>query len=404
MRSAPRRRPTVLPAGVRRFLATEAAGGLVLVLAAALALLWANSPWRAGYASLWHTVVAFDVGPIRVRDDLHHAVDDGLMALFFFVVGLEIKRELVAGELRDLRVAALPCLAALGGMAVPALLYLAVNRGGPGTHGWGIPMATDIAFAVGVLALLGPRVPASLRLFLLSLAIVDDLGAILVIAVAYAGALDRAALGIALGGVAAGAVLRRAGVRWAPAYVALAVMTWFALDRSGIHPTLAGVAFALLVPARPGPDGAPSTAERVEQTFHPITSFVVVPLFALGNAGIGIEADVLRHPGAGTVAMGVLIGLVVGKTVGITGASWLAVRCGLAVLPAGSSWRQLVGVATLGGVGLTVSLLISGLAFDRPELEAAAALAVLTASLAASVIGIAILLPAPRRRPGATVG
>ena len=409
-----------LPKAVRHFLDTEAAGGVVLVLAAVVALAWANSPWHTAYEDLWDASASLRIGSVGFEDDLHHLVNDGLMALFFLVVGLEVKRELVAGDLRDPRVAALPALGALGGMVVPAGIYLAFNAGAEGSSGWGIPMATDIAFALGVLALLGPRIPSALKLFLLTLAIVDDIGAIVVIAVAYSDGVDLVALGVAAGAVAAAMACRRLRL-WTPViYVVLGVVCWLATYESGVHATLAGVAFGLLAPARPRAPGdvvrewagdlsdepsademrslttvateSVSVAERLQHTLHPVTSFLVVPVFALANAGIRVTGDELSAPGAEAVAVGVVAGLVVGKAVGVTAAAALAVRLRLAVLPDGVRWPQMLAVGALAGIGFTVSLFIGGLAFDDPTLDAAARLAVLAASVLASVLGAGLLI------------
>jgi len=408
-----------LPVPVRRFLHTEAAGGLALVAAVLIALVWANSPWHESYETLWHNVVTLRVGSLGVEEDLRHFVNDGLMTLFFLVVALEIKRELVVGDLRDRRVAALPAIAALGGMVVPAALYLVVNAGSTGSSGWGVPLATDIAFAVGVLALLGPRAPAALKLFLLTLAIVDDIGAIVVIAVAYTDRIDVTALVLAVAAVVAAALLRWARVWWMPAYALLGLACWLAAYDSGVHPTLAGVAFGLLAPARPRAPAevarqwaqdlsdeptagemremtvmaheTVSVAERLQNLLHPITSFVVVPIFALANAGVRVTGDALSAPGATAVAGGVAVGLLVGKTVGIAGASALAVRLRVARLPDGLTWRQVVGVGAVAGIGFTVSLFITGLAFDDAALQDAARLAVLATSVVAAAAGSAIL-------------
>ncbi len=413
-----------LPPVVHRFLHTEAAGGVVLVAVALVALVWANSPWRSTYENLWHATVTIRLGPLGVEEDLRHFVNDGLMALFFLVVGLEVKRELVTGDLRSPRAAALPGIAALGGMIVPALIYAAFNAGEPGAAGWGIPMATDIAFALGVLALLGERIPATLKLLLLTLAIVDDIGAILVIAIFYTDSIDLVALSVAVAAVVAAMALQRLRVWWNPLYVALGVGCWLATYESGLHATLAGVAFGLLTPARPLAPGevarrwafdlsddptagelrqmtaiareSVSVAERLEHLLHPITSFVVVPVFALANAGVRIGTDALDEPGALRVAIGIVAGLVVGKLAGIVAAVWLAVRSGLATLPAGVPWGQVAGVGSVAGIGFTVSLFIGGLAFPNPELEAAAKLAVLSASVAASLLGAGLLLASTR--------
>jgi NhaA family Na+:H+ antiporter len=428
-RSASARRSTParsLPTVVARFVRTEVSGGIALVVAAVVALVWANSPWQGSYESLWHSQVTLGVGVFRVEEDLRHFVNDGLMALFFFVVGLEIKREIVHGELADRRVAALPVFAAMGGMVLPALLYLVVAGGGAGGHGWGIPMATDIAFALGVLALLGSRVPSSLKLFLLTLAIVDDVGAIVVIAVFYSGTIDTAAVLAAGIGIVASVVLRRLRVDWSPIYVALAVAVWYATYRSGVHATIAGVALALttpthrLAPAETARRWAQdlsdeptagevhqmtiiaresvSPAEHLEELLHPATSFVVLPVFALANAGVEVRSGMLSGPGTTRVAVAVVVGLLVGKLLGILAGAWLGTRLQLAVLPPETRWAHLAGAAALGGIGFTVSLFITGLAFEQADLADAAKLAVLVASIVASVIGAGVLLAV--RSPG----
>jgi NhaA family Na+:H+ antiporter len=421
-----------LPAVVQRFIATEAAGGIVLVAAAAVALVWANSPWQRSYETLWHNPLVLQVGGLRVAEDLRHFVNDGLMALFFFVVALEIKREVVRGELADLRVAALPVFAAVGGMVVPACVYLLVTAGSGAGHGWGIPMATDIAFALGVLALLSRRLPGSLKMLLLTLAIVDDVGAIIVIALFYGGSLDGTALSIAGALLIAIALLRRVRVDWPPVYVALAVAAWYATYQSGVHATIAGVAVGLLTPAQPltpsdtvrrwaldlsdEPNASEmrqlmviaresvSPAEHLEVRLHPFTSFVVLPVFALANAGVVIHRDMLGTGGARALAAGVALGLVLGKFVGIIAGSWMATRLRLAVLPEGVEWSHMAGIAALGGIGFTVSLFISGLAFDDAQLADAAKLAILVASTAAAVIGTLVLRRAARSSPSTATG
>jgi NhaA family Na+:H+ antiporter len=410
---------------VHRFIETEAASGIVLVAAAGAALVWANSPWQHSYDTFWHNPIVLQLGGLRVAEDLRHLVNDGLMALFFFVVALEIKRELVRGELAELRVAALPVFAAIGGMVVPALLYLLVtaSSGGAG-HGWGIPMATDIAFALGVLALSSRRLPASLKVLLLTLAIVDDIGAIIVIAVFYGGTLEVTALAVAVGFVVAAAVLMRLRIDWPPLYLVFAVAAWYATYRSGVHATIAGVAFGLLTPARAlaptqtvrrwaldlsdEPNAAEvqqmmviaresvSPAEHLEVRLHPFTSFVVLPCFALANAGVVIHHDMLGTGSGRAVAAGVALGLVVGKIVGIMAGSWVATRLRLAELPEDVRWSHMVGIAVLGGIGFTVSLFISGLAFDDPRLVDAAKVAILLASTAAAVVGTVALRRAAR--------
>jgi len=414
-----------LPPAVTEFLRTEVAGGVVLLAAAAVALVWANSPWRAGYEALWPTELTLRVGDAVLREDLRAWVNDALMALFFFVAGLEIKRELVVGDLKDPRTAALPVFAALGGMLAPAAIYLVVAGGGPGSRGWGIPMATDIALAVGVVALLGRRVPSSLKLFLLTLAIADDIGAIVVIAVFYSSGIEGPALALAVGLLGTIVVLRRAGVTWAPIFGVLSIATWLAMFESGIHATIAGVALGLLTPVTPRfVEVAPhqwvgdvdavhpaaarrvaglarasvSDAERLEHVLHPWTSFVVVPLFALANAGVLLSGDAFDPAGAGTIALAVGVGLVVGKLVGVTSFTWLAVRLGLGALPTGVRWSQVVGIAGVAGVGFTVSLFVAGLAFEPGAgLEPAAKIGILAASATAAVVGSSILARLHRR-------
>jgi NhaA family Na+:H+ antiporter len=360
---------------LREFLATEQAGGVVLLLATIAALVWANSVWQHGYESLWST----DAAGLT----LHEWVNDALMAVFFLVAGLEIKRELVAGELREPRRAAVPALAALGGMVVPALLYVAVTRSGHDLDGWAIPMATDIAFALGVLALVGDRVPSSLRLFLLTLAIVDDLGAIAVIAVFYSEGIDGAALGGAIAVVVVLVLLTRAGVRQWWMLGPLAIALWALVHASGVHATIAGVAFGLLMPV--------DAIERLEGRLHPFTSFVVVPLFALANAGVHLTGDILRDASTSPITIGVVVGLVAGKVIGITGATWIASRAGLGGLPDDVEWRAFVGMSMVAGIGFTVSLFVTELAFGAGVLADRARIGVLAASAIAGTLGVLVL-------------
>jgi NhaA family Na+:H+ antiporter len=415
------------------FLHTEAAGGVVLVAATLAALIWANSPWDASYTALWDTRLVIGLGSHSLDLDLRSWVDDGLMALFFLVVGLEIKRELVEGELSDPRQAALPVVAAIGGMVVPALIYLAFNAGGDGAKGWGIPMATDIAMAVGVVSLLGRRVAPSLRLFLLALAIVDDIGAVLVIALVYTNDLDPASLAAAAGIVIVIAGLRAAGVRARVPYVMAGVALWLALHESGLNATLAGVVLGLMTPTRAARQPelidadaladvsslaaarqtatmareAVSEVEWLEHSLHPWTGFVVVPLFALANAGVVVSGETLRDAATSPIAAGVVIGLVVGKPLGITAFAWLAVRVRLARLPSGTTWGALASVGALAGIGFTVSILVAGLAFEDPALIDEAKLAILAASLLAALAGSALVLLSggrTRRRPPRRAG
>jgi Na+:H+ antiporter, NhaA family len=424
----------------RRFMAMEASGGVVMLLAAVVALAWANSPFADVYESLWETTFDLRLGDVvHVDLTLREWVNDAAMALFFFVVGMEIKRELVVGELRDRRAALLPAVAAVGGMVVPALLYLAFNAGGAGQGGWGIPMATDIAFAVGVVALLGRRVPVAAKLFLLTLAIVDDLGAIVVIAVFYTAGLSAGWLAVAAGAVVGAVLLRRGDIRSLVPYTVLGVVAWLALHEAGVHATLAGVAFGLLTPVwsfydparfgsraralvdeidRTFADGGidhdayerndarlrdlvrlstetSSPLERLEYRLAPWVSFVVVPVFALANAGVRLSGEMLSGALGNPVVLGVAVGLVVGKTVGIVSATWLACRLGVGRLPAGTTWRHLVGLATCAGIGFTVALFVAGLSFTDPALTDAAKLGILGGSLVAGVLAVVVLRSAP---------
>lgn len=425
---------------VRDFLRIEAAGSILLLLATLAALLWVNLPfdgWADGYDRFWHTPLAVEIGDWRLEETLQHWVNDALMTLFFFVVGLEIKYELVHGDLRDPRTAALPIIGAVGGMVVPALLYLAVAGGGPARDGWGIPMATDIAFAVGVLGVLGRRIPSAARLFLLTLAIVDDIGAIVVIAIFYTADLHLEWLAVALALVAAMAALRAARVWAIPVYVVLGVATWFAMLESGVHATLAGVAIGLLTPAVAlvRPEVASQYAadslrdheldaeelhrlrfllaesvpvvERLQNRLHPVSSYVVLPVFALANAGVALGDGALGDALGSTVALGIGAGLVLGKPFGIALACYVAIRLGVGRMPAGTSWPQLFGVGAVAGIGFTVSLFIAGLSFPgSPELTADAKVGILLASLVAAVVGVVLLLLSPRAEeaPGTTRG
>ena len=371
-----KRRLARVTAPIARFLAIEASGGLLLVAATVVALLWANSPWQAGYASFWDSDL-----------DLRHWVNDGLMAVFFFVVGLEIKRELVTGHLADRRAAALPAIAAVGGMAVPALLYAAFNAGGEGAAGWGIPMATDIAFAVGVLALLGDRVPQTLKVLLLALAIVDDIGAIAVIAVFYSDGVDLRWLGAAVAGLVLVRLLRRAP---APAIAAIGVAVWWFTYESGVHATIAGVALGVMLPV----------SQRLEDALHPWTSYVVVPVFALANAGVVLSSDLRGDAATSPITIGVAVGLVVGKVVGVAGATALATRAGIGRLPGEVGGRQVVGLGAVAGIGFTVSIFIAGLAFDDPAQIDEAKVGILVASALAAALGAVILRRRADTPPG----
>jgi NhaA family Na+:H+ antiporter len=401
---------------LRQFLATEIGSGLLLIGATVLALAWANSPWGGAYERLWATEAGVRVGDLGLVMDLRHWVDDGLMAVFFLVVGLEVTREVTVGELRDRRTVGVPVLAALGGMVLPALIFLAVNGGGPGARGWGIAMATDIAFVLGALALLGPRCPDQLRLFLLTVAIVDDIGAILVIAVFYSDDLSAVPLLAAVALVGGLVALRWIRVWRNPAYVVVGLALWLAVLESGVHATIAGVLIGLLVATRaPSPANEadpyaralaedPPTAEqarltrlaatatvspneRIQHSLHPYTSYLIVPLFALANAGVRLDAETLRTALRSPVTLGIVAALALGKSIGITGSTLLGLRLRLGVLPGSITRGQLTGGATLAGIGFTVALFITDLAFDDPALREQAVVGVLAGSLIAAALG-----------------
>lgn len=412
------------------FVATETASGVVLLAATIAALIWANSPWKDSYHDLWSAKLGLDLAFTEVEFDLQHFVNDGLMAVFFFVVGLEIKREVLHGELASPRRAALPAMAALGGMVAPALIYVGWNAGGTGQHGWGIPMATDIAFALGALALLGSRAPFQLKVFLLALAIVDDLGAIAVIAVFYSESISWVAVGWA---VALGVLIfamGRSGIRWVDLYVFMGAVFWLAVFQSGIHATIAGVALAVLTPAKAyyGPEAfdsamqgllanfrdavrrgdsdaaqsallqveelgrdSESPLDRLEHILHPWVSFGIVPVFALANAGVELSRTALSDAASSTVTAGVALGLVVGKPVGILLFSWLAIKLGLGEMPEGMRWGHVLGGGLVAGIGFTVSLFVTGLAFSDAQHLADAKLGILGASIVAGAAGLAYL-------------
>jgi NhaA family Na+:H+ antiporter len=421
-----------LLAPFREFASSSASSGILLIAAAIVALTWANSPWADRYDALWETPLAIGVGTLTISDTVRHWVNDGLMAIFFLVVGLEIKREVLVGELASVRRAALPIGAALGGAIVPALIFLAIAGSGEGARGWAVPMATDIAFALGVLALVGDRIPVGLRVFVAALAIVDDLLAVLVIALFYSGDLSGPAL--AAGGCCMVVLIaaNRLGVRRPLVYAVLGIALWLAILQSGVHATLAGVLLALTIPARTrinAPDfatharplvdqmdpasehGGPASVEehhdalweletlteraqapmlRFEHALQPWVAFVIVPLFALANAGVALGGSVGSLV-ADPIVHGVVLGLVIGKQAGITAAAWLTVRAGFASLPSGVTMRQIYGAAWLGGIGFTMALFISDLAFAGTALLDAAKVGILAASIVAGLGGFIVL-------------
>lgn len=371
------RRPRRAP-----FLQHAAAPSVVLLVATVGAVVWANATPH-GYADVWGHSVTIGVAGAAKTLELRHWVSEGLMTLFFFLVGLEVRRELTTGDLRDRRAASVPVGAAIGGMVVPAALYLAVTAGSPVARGWGVPIATDIVFAVGAVALLGARAAPGLRTVLLAIAVVDDVGAILVIAFFYAGTIEAAWLLAALGVVAGTVGLRVAGIRAPVTYLVPAVALWIATLESGIHPTIAGVALGFLVPEGAG-------LGTVERNLEPVTDLAVVPLFALSSAGVALGGGALRAALTSRVAWGVLAGLVVGKTLGIALGANLATRITRAPLPAGLTSRDLPGLGALGGIGFTVALFVADLAFRAPALRYATT-AVLLGSLLSALLGTVLL-------------
>jgi NhaA family Na+:H+ antiporter len=420
-----------LLAPFREFSEQQAAGGILLMAAAVVALVWANSPFAESYVALWETTITVGIGEVGLSKALHLWINDGLMAIFFLVIGLEIKREVLVGELASRRRATLPIAAAVGGAVVPAALFLLIVGADPiAQRGWGVPMATDIAFALGVIALLGSRVPVELKIILTALAIVDDLLAVLVIALFYSGDLSMEAL------LAAGLIMavllaaNRLGVRRPIVYALLGIALWVAVLQSGFHATIAGILLAMTIPARTRIDPAEFMARarallddfagrghdadpddehhaalwdleeltenaqapmlRIEHALHPWVAFFIVPLFALANAGVPIGGDVgglVSEP----VVLGVFVGLILGKQIGITVGAWLVVRLGLASLPDGVTWRHFYGIAWLGGIGFTMSLFIADLAFGTSDSLPLAKIGILAASLVAGSVGYAIL-------------
>lgn len=420
--------PQVTP-GVRSFLANEAGSGAALLAATIIALVWANSPWDAGYFDFWETPTALSIGGHELHMDLRHVINDGAMAVFFLVLGLEVTRELTTGELRNPRTVLVPALGAVGGMVVPIALYLAVNPSGAAAQGWGIVMSSDTAFLLGVLALFGPRCPDQLRMFLLTLAVVDDVGAIGVLAVFYTDHVQLDALMLAGGLIGVLLVLRWLGVWRLTPYVVVGLVLWLAVHEAGVHPTLAGVVVGALIPSRPAArdevqgmrifgralieeqtatrarlavlaaSATVSANERLQRILHPWSAYAVIPAFGLANAGVHLSGDVLREAARSPVTLGIVLGLVLGKVLGIGGASTLALRTGLGTLPGRVRYSHLIGGATLAGMGFTISLFITDLAFDDASLRNDAKIGILAGSLIAAVLGAWILRVMGERSP-----
>ena len=417
-----------------RFTSISASSGIVLIIAAILAMLWANlAVFGDTYATFWETHMDLSFGPVHLEETYKEIVNDGLMAIFFFVVGLEIKRELVLGELRDPKKAALPAMAALGGMVVPALIFVvfASGAGAEALRGWGIPMATDIAFSLGVLALVGSRVPIGAKLFLLALAIVDDIGAIVVIAIFYTEDLSFGYLALGLGALLVIAVASQVNIRAYSFYVPVAIVAWFGFLESGVHATIAGVALGLLTPSRPLYNGAefdrttrriidyyPAESDeprfhelvehearlladvaresiaplsRLENGLHNWSSFAIIPLFALANAGVRLVGVDLGEAATSAVALGVAVGLLVGKPIGVVAFAWFAVKLGWGVLPRNTGWNHIIGTAILAGIGFTVALFIAELAYTDAAITDLAKIGIFTGSIAAGVVGYLFL-------------
>jgi len=411
---------------LQRFIEVESAGGIVLLMATVVALLWANSPFQDTYFDLWDTEVNIMVGNVEIfaQHSLGEFVNDVLMVLFFFVVGVEIKREVAVGHLSDSRNLVLPVMAALGGMIFPALIYVFFNLGDGGElNGWSIPIATDIAFALGVISLLGNRVPRALKVFLLTFAIADDIGAILVIAIFYTDDLELSWLLASLGVLVVMRVMATAKIWWLPAYIFLGAVVWWTMYRSGVHATIAGVALGLLTPAKPllslqdakatskwlekkkrvyvvdirwayfNISESVSVAERLENKLHPFVTFGIVPIFALANAGVIFSRDSLGSAVNSPIALGIVFGLTVGNVLGISFLTWLGVKLKIARLPNGVKMTQIIGVAFIAGIGFTVALFITALAFDpsQKDLIADAKIGILAASALAASLGMYVL-------------
>ena len=370
------------------FFESEQASGVVLILCTVISILVANSSFGSGYLEFWHTKIGFELGDILLKQSVEHWINDGLMAVFFLLIGLEIERELYDGELSNLKNASLPVLAAIGGMAFPALFHFLFNRGTETQSGFGIPMATDIAFALGALALLGNKVPVSLKIFLAALAIMDDLGAIAVIALFYTNDLAFSYLALALGVFAGLLVLNRLGVRQLFFYLIPGLLMWYFMLRSGVHATLAGVLLAFAIPFMGGGEDSPSY--KLQHTLHKPVAFIIVPLFALANTGILLGEGWIEGLRSSN-SLGIFTGLFIGKPLGIFLLSFAAVRLGLSQLPEDVSWKHIIGAGFLGGIGFTMSIFVTLLAFNEPEIVQSTKISVLLTSLLAGVVGFLIL-------------
>lgn len=424
----------VLLKPINDFLHKEASGGILLIIFTLIALAWANSPWSDSYHDLWHTYISINAGALTLKLSFHHWINDGLMVIFFFVVGLEIKRELLVGELSSFKKASLPVAGAIGGMLVPALIYFLFNTSGEGSKGWGIPMATDIAFVVGIMALLGSRIPITIKIFVLALAIADDIGAVLVIAIFYSSQISFAALLIATVVIIILIILNKLGTKSLILYSILGIVLWLSFLKSGVHATIAGVLLAFTIPAKArfntkrfsektrellnrfdeggeDTDHVMSNAsrqhavasiedscekiltplQRFEHKLHPWVAFFIIPLFALANAGVTLSGLDILDSILSPVSLGIITGLFIGKQVGIFTFSFIAVKLKLSSLPEGVNWKNLYGAGLLAGIGFTMSLFIEGLAFTDPALLDLGKIGVLSGSILSGFIGYFVL-------------
>lgn len=430
----------VLLKPINDFLHKEASGGILLIIFTVIALAWANSPWSDSYHDLWHTYISFNAGSLALKLSFHHWINDGLMVIFFFVVGLEIKRELLVGELSSFKKASLPVAGAIGGMLIPALIYVIFNSGTEAINGWGVPMATDIAFVIGILAILGSRVPIGLKVFVVSLAIADDIGAVLVIAIFYTSHISMSSLLTAAVIVVLLIIINKLGVKSLIIYSILGLLLWLSVLQSGIHATIAGVLLAFTIPAKArintkrfsektgelldkfekaGEHGENVLSNETRQTdvmaieenckkiltplqrfehgLHPWSSFIIMPVFALANAGVTLKGMDLGAALTSSVSIGIIAGLFLGKQFGIFAFSWLAVKTKLASLPAGVRWSKIYGAGILAGIGFTMSLFIAGLAFTDDSILNLSKIGILTASLIAGLVGYLFLKSALRK-------
>lgn len=380
--------PSKIPELVAYLLKDEAISGKLIVAATVLALIAANTLFSSVYEAVWNTQLSIGLGEWVLTKDLHHWINEGLMAVFFLVVGLELKREFVKGELRKFRSALLPIGAAVGGMVVPALIYIWLNHGMPGARGWAIPMATDIAFAIAILAFVGKGLPSSIRLFLLTLAIVDDLGVVILIALFYNSGLNGQALALAAGVIAIVLILQKFKRMNMGIFIISGIIIWLAIDQSGVHASIAGAIIGLLAPLSIQKSNPKPIAERLEHATIPLSTLLVVPLFAFANTGIVLTLGGLSADGAMNVFAGIILGLVVGKVLGIVGASWILVKLNLADLPEKSTWNHIIGAGLLAGIGFTVSIFVTDLAFDDASLVNTAKLGIFVASIISGALGV----------------